>query len=173
MVEDGPYVGKCMFLDEPVLSPFMTKDFTLRLEANYRGVDRNIHEPSLFEKNGIFLTHFSDSDGNYECPLVEIVIHNATEGPTPLVVKRLNLTIGLTVREMVEKIASNIGVMFDRWLGSYRKSQLPPTIKLAFVFNADAGRALGWRLNCSFFKEEEEDKWYIQQSRLKVTTFSS
>ncbi|KAK6330777.1 hypothetical protein TWF718_002977 [Orbilia javanica] len=163
MLNDGPsYITQSKFLDELVLSPFMQEPFDIRLKKihAYYGPDVK-HKNDLwtwFLKNDIFLTSFWEKDGKYECPLVNVAIlfpYTEARGylaPTPLIIKRLNLTPELTIRTMVEKIALNIGKSLDKLQNL--KSMLPETIKLAFAFNKESvvlEQTWGWGLHCSLF----------------------
>ncbi|KAF3085445.1 hypothetical protein TWF102_011589 [Orbilia oligospora] len=118
--------------------------------------------PGWFFGNDIFLTCFLEQDGKYESPLANIgMVFPFTEAngyitPSSFVVKRLNLTPDLTVRTMVEKIASHIGQSFDNL--RRLKAMLPETIKLAFVFNKECEvveKTFGWGLHCTIFFTNE------------------
>ncbi|KAF3156118.1 hypothetical protein TWF751_002904 [Orbilia oligospora] len=167
MLNDGPpYITECKFLDEKVLSPFLEEPVQYclkRIDEKFGPDERHQNDmPGWFFGNDIFLTCFLEQDGKYESPLANIgMVFPFTEAngyitPSSFVVKRLNLTPDLTVRTMVEKIASHIGQSFDNL--RRLKAMLPETIKLAFVFNKECEvveQTFGWGLHCTIFFTNE------------------
>ncbi|KAK6532789.1 hypothetical protein TWF281_006965 [Arthrobotrys megalospora] len=143
-VED---VGKCVFLDETILSPFMDREFDpeLRETPDWEKVGSD-GIPDGFPENDTYLTKFTEKDGAHECLSVIIWFQDIFGRWGSLLESRiLNLTPDLTVRQILEKIIKRTRPRFEK-----RRVDTTLTYKMSFALEAGVmvhhNRA--WFLRC-------------------------